>query len=257
MKRIAAYSGTILLGLGLMAAPKTPAADKVPVLLELFTSEGCSSCPPADKLLETLDRSQPISGADLIVLSEHVDYWNHDGWSDPWSSPTNTARQREYQKHFKLDGSYTPQLVVDGESELVGSDAKGARSAVTKAIRDPKLSISISSPERENDHLKVHLEIAPSEQGSGNATVYVALADEQDQSHVSAGENGGRTLNHVAVVRAFSAVGTLSKGQQFAKDITVPLKPDIGASGLRVVAFVQDKATFRVMGVAQQRLSKL
>jgi len=259
MKRIAGYSTIILFGLGLIPAGKTLAAgtDKVPVLLELFTSEGCSSCPPADKLLESLDRSQPISGADLIVLSEHVDYWNHDGWSDPWSSATNTARQREYQRHFKLDGSYTPQLVVDGESELVGSDAKATRNAVNKAIRDPKLPISISSPELENGHLKVHLEIPSSEQGSGNATVYVALADNQDQSHVSGGENGGRTLTHVAVVRAFGAVGTLSKGQQFTKDITLPLTPGIGANGVRVVAFVQDKATWRVLGVAQQRVSKL
>jgi hypothetical protein len=258
MKRIAGCSVLVLFGLGLTAARESFAADKVPVLLELFTSEGCSSCPPADKLLQDLDRSQPVAGADLIVLSEHVDYWNHGGWADPWSSAANTARQREYVKRFDLESSYTPQLVVDGQSELVGSSASEARGAINKAIRDRKLPISISTPERENDHLKVHLDIPSTEKGfTGDALVYVALADNEDHSRVSGGENGGRTLSHVAVVRAFGAVGTVAKGQQFSKDVDLPLKPGVGASGIRVVAFVQDKATGRVIGVAQQHVAKL
>ena len=118
------------------------------MLLELFTSEGCSSCPPADRLLETLDRTQPVAGADLIVLSEHVDYWNRLGWTDPFSSALFTQRQQDYVRQFHLDGAYTPQLVVDGQTDVVGSDERAARSAILKAETHSKPAIDVRARAR-------------------------------------------------------------------------------------------------------------
>jgi hypothetical protein len=129
------------------AASIAAGADKdgtrVPVLLELFTSEGCSSSPPADRLLEVLDQEQPMPGADLIVRSEHVDYWDVLGWKDPFSSPQYTARQQEYVSKFSRDGAYTPELVIDGRFGIVGSDRRAAASAVQQALREPKTAVAI------------------------------------------------------------------------------------------------------------------
>src|SRR5215213_894825 len=119
--------------------------DRAPVLVELFTSEGCSSCPPADALLETLDRTQPVAGAETIVLSEHVDYWNQIGWTDPFSSEQFSQRQQAYAKRLRIDGAYTPQMVVDGTAEFVGSDRKVGLAAIGKAAGIPKAVVRISA----------------------------------------------------------------------------------------------------------------
>jgi hypothetical protein len=165
-----------------VAADDGPA--RVPVLLELFTSEGCSSCPPADRLLETLDQKQPVPGADLIVLSEHVDYWNHLGWKDPFSASQYSARQQEYVSKLHLDDVYTPQLVVDGRFGFVGSDGHQAASAVQKAIREPKIAIAISRAARNGNQVAAHIELSPSEHNfkEGKAVLYVAIADNRAES---------------------------------------------------------------------------
>ena len=203
-------------------------ASKTPVVLELFTSEGCSSCPPADRLLQSLDERQPFSGADLVVLSEHVDYWNHGGWVDPYSSKLFSARQRSYAEHFNLDGVYTPQVVVDGQRETVGGNAVEIRNAVEAAIRHQKVALTLANAIRDGNRIRFHLTSADLPRAEGPVTVYVALAENKVQSNVAGGENGGRSLTHVAVVRAFAAVGTVRGGSSFSKDITIPMRSGTG-----------------------------
>jgi hypothetical protein len=122
---------------GQAATAQSP-SSRVPVLVELFTSEGCSDCPPADALLAKLDATQPMPGAQIIVLSEHVTYWNHQGWSDPFSFDAMTERQEEYVRRLGLDSSYTPQMVVDGTEQFVGSSARALAAALQKEIAVPR-----------------------------------------------------------------------------------------------------------------------
>src|ERR1700740_2406801 len=137
---------------------KTP---RSPVLVELFTSEGCSSCPPADALLERLDRSQRASGADLIVLSEHVDYWNDIGWKDPYSSHEYSERQSAYAAQFGLRSIYTPQMIVDGQFEFVGSDERRAKEAIADATKAMKTPVGLSSSLSDEKTVSLHIETGP------------------------------------------------------------------------------------------------
>ncbi|MCU1298405.1 MAG: hypothetical protein JWO91_2683 [Acidobacteriaceae bacterium] len=118
----------------------------------MFTSEGCSSCPPADAFLEKLDRLQPVAGAQLIVLSEHVDYWNHIGWKDPYSSHLFSERQSGYASRFGLESDYTPQMVVDGTRQFVGRDACSADQTLSEAAKVPKVHVAVSDVSVDAEH---------------------------------------------------------------------------------------------------------
>jgi hypothetical protein len=225
--------------------------------MELFTSEGCSSCPPADALLEKLDRSQPVSGAELIVLSEHVDYWNDIGWKDPYSSREYSERQSAYAAQFGLGGIYTPQMVVDGHYELVGSDEQQAIRAVEKAVKLEKMQLMLSLFHiEEPNKLGVRVETGPlpSSLATKSANVFLAVADESDESHVIRGENAGRTLKHVAVLRDLVPVGKVSRTENFSRNVTLNL--DSGnRRDLRIVGIIQEPAAGRVLGAGSVRLS--
>ncbi len=231
------------------------AEEKIPVLLELFTSEGCSSCPPADKLLEAVDRLQPIPGANIIVLSEHVDYWDQLGWRDPFSSAALSNRQAQYAARLHRDGAYTPQLVVDGQAEMVGSDGPAAKFAIVKALSLEKLPVNLSRPVRQGRQVAVRVEIpALAASQKGPVYLYLALADNRAQSSVASGENAGRSLLHVAVVRTFLEAGHLKAGDSFSREIHLDVPAGAGANGLRVVAFLQDQRSGRILAVSEQRL---
>jgi hypothetical protein len=232
-------------------APSSNSAT--PVLVELFTSEGCSSCPPADRLLEELDSKQPIAGVQVIALSEHVDYWDRLGWKDPYSSSIFTERQGAYVTQFGLATGFTPQMVVDGESQFTGGNGAQAQESISKAAAARKIPIKLSAVYEQSapGQLKTNIEIEP-----GSGTVYLALALSHAESQVLHGENGGRHLTHVDVVQTFKKIGSLDKSKTFSKETELKLPSGVDPSNVRVIAFVQDTrkggSTGKVIGVAEQ-----
>lgn len=225
------------------------------VLVELFTSEGCSSCPPVDALLGMLDASQPVPGAELIVLSEHVDYWDHDGWKDPYSSSLLTDRQSGYVRSLGLNTPYTPQVIVDGTTELRASGTEQVIQILEKATAAPKLPVRISAVTTEPDSpavLRARIEV------DGDSTrrrgdIYVAVALDHAESQVMRGENGGRHLTHVAVVQELTKVGKLEKGKNFNQDVRLKLMAGSDSKNVRIIAFVQEPGPGKVLGVALQK----
>ena len=203
--------------------------DRKPVLVELFTSEGCSSCPPADRLLQALDPS-------VIVLSEHVDYWDHQGWRDPFSSHANTLRQESYTHRLGGQGPYTPQMVVDGGVEFVGNDPRRATDAIAVAAKRERVAVRLT---RSDAGLQIETGTV-----SRGADVMLAIADDHAASEVNAGENRGHNLQHVAVLRSLRKVGTVKKGAAFHQ--SVPLSTD--AAGKRLIVFLQESDLGKVSG---------
>ena len=239
---------------GVEARPARDTTSRTPVLIELFTSEGCSDCPPADALLQKLDESQPVSNAEAVVLSEHVNYWDGDGWRDPYSLQDVTTRQGDYASRLRLDGPYTPQMVIDGQNEFVGSDGHRAIQAIEHAAQIQKIPVSLSAIQLEGgDTLAVHLESGPVASPK-SADVFLALADDSDQSNVRRGENAGRVLTHVAVVRSLFRVGTIDHGRAFSKDLKLSIA-NTNHRDLRLVAFIQETGDGRVLGVGAARFS--
>src|SRR3984893_9328854 len=174
---------------------RTPDPASSPVLVELFTSEGCSSCPPADALLQQMDASQPVPGAQLIVLSEHVDYWNHDGWKDPYSSASLTERQSGYVSSLRLNTAYAPQFIVYGANELKGA-APEVTQTLLKASAAPKVAVRINSLRVESGSpalLKAHIDVDGTLQ-KHSAEIFVVIALDHAEDHVLYGENTGAHL---------------------------------------------------------------
>jgi hypothetical protein len=227
-----------------------------PVLVELFTSEGCSSCPPADAFLRQLD-TQPIPGAQVIVLSEHVDYWDHLGWRDIYSSHALTERQNAYASHFGLSSAYTPQMVVDGNQEFVGSNLHTAQEVLTKNSKNPKLAIQINDVKTDPDgtvRARIDVPALPEGLPVRDADVYVALALNHAVSQVKHGENEGREISHVAVVRELVRVGSIKRGTGVQKDIRLKVKPIPQSGGMRLIAFVQSPGPGAILGATLMEL---
>jgi hypothetical protein len=225
------------------------AAGSTPVLVELFTSEGCSSCPPADALLLRLGRTQPIREADVIVLEEHVNYWDNLGWKDPFSSEAATERQQEYGQAFGGKQVYTPQMIVDGNAEFVGSAEDRALRAVRAAGARPKPGVSLSWID--GGMLRIHVEpINQAAQGE-MPEMFLAITENMLHSDVKRGENAGRGLEHDGVVRRLIPVGKMESGPEgFSSTIAIRAAHEWNLLNLRAVVFVQERRSRRILAAA-------
>ncbi len=227
------------------AGTAAPAAGRA-VLVELFTSQGCSSCPPADRLLDRLG-GEP--GVRIVPLAFHVDYWNHGGWSDPFSRHAWSVRQEEYVRRFALPAEYTPQAVVDGSAQLVGSREADLRNAIAAAAARPAADVSLAV-ERGDRKALVTVRVArPASLVSRRLDLMVALFERDRDTNVAGGENGGRVLHDAYVVRSLDRAAKLKEGEP-ASEHAISLSVERGWERLGVAAFLQDPKTLDVFGAA-------
>jgi hypothetical protein len=246
-------AGTIAIA-ALTAVPARPdffleaGAAKSPVLVELFTSEGCSSCPPADQLLARIQKAAPSA----IVLSEHVTYWNNLGWKDPYSSGVSTERQSDYVQRLRLESSYTPQMVVDGTYEFVGSDASAASHAIEKASMSAATPITISDVNIKGDRLTYEIETGAV---AKDAELMAVLAQDEGEEHVANGENGGRVLRHVQIARVIQQVATVKSDQSYRGSFSLNVPPLVAGSGWHLVVFLQQGSGGPILGVASRAVA--
>jgi hypothetical protein len=245
----------------MLLAKSTPegSAAAVPVIVELFTSEGCSSCPPADALLVSLENEQPVGGAEIVALEEHVDYWNDLGWMDPFSSSALTARQQRYAEAFAHGSSYTPQMVVDGRFEFVGSRSAEARKSIAASALQTKAEVKISRTAQE-PNAQERWSVIVDKLASASAEpaeVWLAVTETHLHSNVERGENAGRDLPHAAVVRQLTKIASLDgrKQQTFSATPPISFPGSWKKENLRVVVFVQEKNSRHIVGAASVRVA--
>ena len=229
----------VALWAGSAGTPSIP--GRTPVVVELFTSEGCSDCPTADMLLKTLETEQPIPGIEVIPLGFHVDYWNELGWRDRFSEHAFTERQAKYVDLMRLESPYTPQMVIDGKIDVVGNEVKKVLHAIQERAKAAKASVSLSSAGPALVDVNV-------EQAAGDADVMLALTETKLSTNVPAGENRGRELHHTAVVRSLTRMGTTKDGA-FHAQFRLALHADWHRENLRAVVFLQ-RANGEILGAA-------
>jgi hypothetical protein len=244
-----------------MVSPGTTAQSSPPsvepILVELFTSEGCSSCPPADDLLGKISGKTLPSGRTILTISEHVTYWNHDGWEDPFSSDDATDRQKSYVDRLKVDkGAFTPQMVVDGSAQVVGSDGAALIAALKQAdAKTSGVTLTIRDVSQDKGTADVQFVLAGETGKPRKLEVVAFVTDDADQVQVRTGENAHRTLSHVTVARSYQHVD-LAKGATTGEvRVKLPSKPPIGAeSGRHLIVVAQEEGEGPVLAAAARTL---
>jgi hypothetical protein len=223
---------------GLLTWEGRASAQSHAVLVELFTSEGCSSCPPADALLRQLDGKTISSGQLVVGISEHVTYWNNLGWTDPFSASAYTDRQNSYGSRFRLDSVYTPQMVVNGERQVLGSDRDAILRAVRETDHSGALTVHIKSASVSGDTLVVRYSVR-GDTARQDADLFAVVADDTDESQVQRGENSGRNLTHVSVARSITRIGSAKDTAETENTARLPMGNSHHSSARHLILFVQ------------------
>jgi hypothetical protein len=237
----------VVVALSVSGGQAVPAAAPVPVVVELFTSEGCSSCPPADLLLSKLATEQPVPGVQIIPLGMHVTYWDSLGWKDPASLLLATERQQAYGGVFGADRVYTPQAVIDGRDEMIGSDEGSLKRAIVKAVRQPRARVALrASIDGTALRAEATIEELPAD-AKESIHAWMFVTEDGLASIVKRGENGGRTLHHDAVVRVVFG-GGLAAARMLG--FHAELRPEWRRDRLKAVVVLQGKRTQRIYGAA-------
>jgi len=241
---------------GVVPAARSQAAQPSRIaLVELFTSEGCSSCPPADALLRKLDGLHTESGQTIVGISEHVTYWNNQGWADPFSQDIYTDRQNAYGRRFTLDSVYTPQVVVNGEKEVLGSDGSAILKAVATTAKPSALSLRIDSVATPPGARTLAVTFSLAGHSGTNLDIFAVVTDDAATSSVLRGENSGHTLKHVSVARTFVKVATVKDG--LTQTVSVPV-PDVlkgqPETKRHLILFAQERGLGRVVAIESRPL---
>jgi hypothetical protein len=246
----------LIIFFALTLTASTGRADKPsqPVVVELFTSEGCSSCPPADALLLQLETSQSIPGASIIAIEEHVDYWNHDGWTDPYSSAEWTQRQVDYVTHFKDKEPYTPQQIVDGQVEMTGGQEQKTAQAIQQAAAQPKTEITLTAANSSPDGTQLNVRVGKltGSTDRDSAEIWLAITESGLASSVNAGENAGRNLRHAPVLRSLHKIGVANAKNDSAFESSQKLrfKSSWNRQNLQLAVLIQEKKSLKILGAA-------
>jgi hypothetical protein len=269
MRQTAAFSVfaiVVAMGAMLLRSDKTAGvnlrtpANPAPVVVELFTSEGCSSCPPADALLVKLTEKQRVEKEQIIALEEHVDYWDQLGWRDPFSSAEWTGRQERYAAAFGNGSVYTPQMVVDGRTEFVGSREREARRVIEEMAGKAKTEVhaTLNGTGEDRAQLSVHVGKLTGTTGDDLAEVLFAITETGLHSAVTRGENSGEDLHHAAVVRTLRRIGVANAKDPetaFAGEASVSFDRGWKRDNLRAVVFVQEKKSRKILGAAEIKVA--
>jgi len=239
--------------LALCSCVKPIAADELALapfaVVEMFTSESCSSCPPADKLLAEIADEAKRNNRLIFPLELHVDYWNHLGWEDPFSLPIATKRQQAYGRILSANRLYTPQMVVNGTEELIGSDRDRARRAIDAALVRPAKVQIILRKTPEADGWKIEYETSGETRG---AELHLALVESGLATQVTRGENRGRTLTHANVVRTLQ---TVSLEKSLAGDVHIDAENLRNKKDVQFIVFVQSPSTLKILGASRVAIS--
>jgi hypothetical protein len=214
-------------------------------VLELFTSEGCSSCPPADELMASIQKE--TKGEAVFIIAYHVDYWDRLGWKDVFSSPAYSDRQQQYGRWLNVSPIYTPQVVVNGKEQFVGSESSAIHKAITEQLKvKPGTTLTLQAIQGNG---KLNLKYQATSIKSG-CRLMIALLQKSAQSHVGRGENQGRLLSHIQIVRKLQSE-VLSGG---SGNSTIELPKDFNTQTWEVLAFIQDQHNGAILSIAKVEL---